>query len=83
MILPIVRREVTGASLSSDLHPVIDRIYRGRNIANLDDLENRLKGLTHFNVLKGLQVYFSPLSISGDTDHFLFLHVLLAQIERL
>ncbi|MEL7289800.1 MAG: single-stranded-DNA-specific exonuclease RecJ, partial [Pseudomonadota bacterium] len=49
-----VRREVTGASLSSDLHPVIDRIYRGRNIANLDDLENGLKGLTHFNVLKGM-----------------------------
>ena len=54
MILPIVCREVTGASLSSDLHPVIDRIYRGRNIANLDDLENGLKGLTHFNVLKGM-----------------------------
>ncbi|KHT54720.1 ssDNA exonuclease RecJ [Alteromonas macleodii] len=52
--MPIVRREVTGASLSSDLHPVIDRIYRGRNIANLDDLENGLKGLTHFNVLKGM-----------------------------
>ena len=28
--------------------------YRGRNIANLDDLENGLKGLTHFNVLKGM-----------------------------
>ena len=54
MILPIVRREVTGPSLSSDLHPVIDRIYRGRNIANMDDLENGLKGLTHFNVLKGM-----------------------------
>ncbi|CAB9492764.1 single-stranded-DNA-specific exonuclease RecJ [Alteromonas macleodii] len=54
MILPIVRREVSGASLSSDLHPVIDRIYRGRNIANMDDLENGLKGLTHFNVLKGM-----------------------------
>ncbi len=54
MILPIVRREVSGSSLSSDLHPVIDRIYRGRNIANMDDLENGLKGLTHFNVLKGM-----------------------------
>ena len=54
MILPIVRREVSGPSLSSDLHPVIDRIYRGRNIANMDDLENGLKGLTHFNVLKGM-----------------------------
>lgn len=54
MILPIVRREVSGPSLSSDLHPVIDRIYRGRNIAKMDDLENGLKGLTHFNVLKGM-----------------------------
>lgn len=54
MILPIVRREVSGPSLSSDLHPVIDRIYRGRNIANMDDLENGLKGLTHFNELKGM-----------------------------
>ena len=54
MILPIVRREVSGPSLSSDLHPVIDRIYRGRNIANMDDLENGLKGLTHFKVLKGM-----------------------------
>ena len=54
MILPIVRREVTGPSLSSDLHPVIDRIYRGRSIAKMDDLENGLKGLTHFNVLKGM-----------------------------
>ena len=54
MILPIVRREVSGPSLSSGLHPVVDRIYRGRNIANMDDLENGLKGLTHFNVLKGM-----------------------------
>ena len=54
MILPIVRREISGASLSSDLHPVIDRIYRGRNIANIDDLENGLRGLTHFNALKGM-----------------------------
>ena len=54
MILPIVRREVSGTSLSSDLHPVIDRIYRGRNVANMDDLENGLKGLTHFNALKGM-----------------------------
>ena len=54
MILPIVRRDVAGASLSEDLHPVIDRIYRGRNITHIDDLENGLKGLTHFNALKGM-----------------------------
>jgi single-stranded-DNA-specific exonuclease len=54
MILPIVRREVSGDSLSADLHPVIDRIYRGRNVVRIDDLENGLKGLTHFNELKGM-----------------------------
>ena len=54
MILPIVRREVNGTALSSELHPVIDRIYRARDIHHLDDLENGLKGLTHFNALKGI-----------------------------
>jgi len=54
MILPIVRRDVAGASLSKDLHPVIDRIYRARNITHIDDLEVGLKGLTHFNTLKGM-----------------------------
>lgn len=54
MILPIVRREVTNTTLSADLHPVIDRIYRGRNVTHIEDLENGLKGLTHFNVLKGM-----------------------------
>lgn len=54
MILPIVRREITNTTLSADLHPVIDRIYRGRNVTHIEDLENGLKGLTHFNVLKGM-----------------------------
>lgn len=54
MILPIVRRDVTNTTLSADLHPVIDRIYRGRNVTHIEDLENGLKGLTHFNVLKGM-----------------------------
>ncbi len=54
MILPIVRRETSGASLSEELHPVIDRIYRGRNISSTDELENGLKGLLHFDRLKGI-----------------------------
>lgn len=53
MILPVVRREVNGSALTSDLHPVIDRIYRGRNIKSVDELDIGLKGLTHFNALKG------------------------------
>ncbi|WP_394221653.1 single-stranded-DNA-specific exonuclease RecJ [Alteromonas gracilis] len=68
MILPIVRREVSGASLSSDLHPVIDRIYRGRNIANVDDLENGLKGLTHFNALKGMPQAASILATAVEQN---------------
>ncbi|BFT29222.1 single-stranded-DNA-specific exonuclease RecJ [Alteromonas sp. D210916BOD_24] len=55
MILPIVRRQVSGAALSSEFHPVIDRIYRSRNVSHIDDLENGLKGLLHFNTLKGME----------------------------
>lgn len=62
MILPIVRREVNGTALSTELHPVIDRIYRARDIHHLDDLENGLKGLTHFNALKGISEAASQLA---------------------
>ena len=62
MILPVVRRVVTGESLSEDLHPVIDRIYRGREVRSLNELENGLKGLTHFNELKGMAEAVSLLA---------------------
>ncbi|MAI38256.1 single-stranded-DNA-specific exonuclease RecJ [Alteromonas sp.] len=55
MILPIVRRELSPVMLSSQLHPVIDRIYRGRQVSHTDDLENGLKGLTHYKALKGIE----------------------------
>ncbi|WP_269519260.1 single-stranded-DNA-specific exonuclease RecJ [Alteromonas sp. BMJM2] len=55
MILPIVRRELSPAMLSSKLHPVIDRIYRGRQVNHTDELENGLKGLTHYKALKGIE----------------------------
>jgi single-stranded-DNA-specific exonuclease len=41
--------------LSSQLHPVIDRIYRGRQVSHTDELENGLKGLTHYKALKGIE----------------------------
>jgi single-stranded-DNA-specific exonuclease len=55
MILPIVRRELSPVMLSSQLHPVIDRIYRGRQVNHTDELENGLKGLTHYKALKGIE----------------------------
>lgn len=55
MILPIMRRDVSDAPLASHLHPVLDRIYRGRNVHDIDELENSLKGLIHFNQLKGVE----------------------------
>lgn len=64
MILPVVRRETGDAPLASTLHPVIDRIYRGRNVQDISELENGLKGLTHFNELKGMA---GAASILADT----------------
>ncbi|WOI39470.1 single-stranded-DNA-specific exonuclease RecJ [Alteromonas sp. CI.11.F.A3] len=64
MILPVVRRETGDAPLASALHPVIDRIYRGRNVQDVSELENGLKGLTHFNELKGMA---AAASILADT----------------
>lgn len=64
MILPVVRREIGEAPLASTLHPVIDRIYRGRNVQGLGELENGLKDLTHFNALKGIM---SAAALLADT----------------
>ncbi|MEW9799006.1 single-stranded-DNA-specific exonuclease RecJ [Alteromonas sp. CYL-A6] len=55
MILPIVRRTLSSAPLSGDLHPVLERIYRGRNVQSMDELEHGLKSLLHFNQLKDME----------------------------
>ncbi|MBU2977661.1 single-stranded-DNA-specific exonuclease RecJ [Alteromonas sp. C1M14] len=55
MSLPIVRRSVhSQAPLSQSLHPVLDRIYRGRAIASLSELDNAAGQLAHFQDLKGI-----------------------------
>ncbi|MDO6475679.1 single-stranded-DNA-specific exonuclease RecJ [Alteromonas sp. 1_MG-2023] len=55
MSLPIVRRELCSDSrLSTQLHPVLDRVYRGRAIRNIDELDNAVKQLSHYNLLKGI-----------------------------
>lgn len=73
MILPVVRRETGDAPLASALHPVIDRIYRGRNVQDVSELENGLKGLTHFNELKGMAAAASILADTIERDKTLII----------
>ncbi|MDO6565652.1 single-stranded-DNA-specific exonuclease RecJ [Alteromonas sp. 1_MG-2023] len=73
MILPVVRRETGDAPLASALHPVIDRIYRGRNVQDVSELENGLKGLTHFNELKGMAAAASILADTIEQDKSLII----------
>ncbi|NMH60429.1 single-stranded-DNA-specific exonuclease RecJ [Alteromonas ponticola] len=54
MSLSVVRRQSDIEPLSPSLHPVIDRVYRNRNIASTDELEVGLKALAHFDLLKGI-----------------------------
>ena len=54
MGLAIIRRELQTASLGDALHPVLDRVYRGRNVVSVDDLDTRVKALCHYENLKGI-----------------------------
>ena len=54
MSLQIVRRDVSETPLSPALHPVLDRIYRARNIQHTDELDTRVQALSHYNLLKGI-----------------------------
>ncbi|QPG05194.1 single-stranded-DNA-specific exonuclease RecJ [Salinimonas marina] len=53
MGLSIVRRTVTREPLCPTLHPVLDRVYRGRAIASLDELETKVQALQHYAHLTG------------------------------
>lgn len=55
MSLSIVRREIGAAPLSTDLHPVLDRIFRGRNIRSVEELETGARSLAHYQQLKGIE----------------------------
>ncbi|WP_137168016.1 single-stranded-DNA-specific exonuclease RecJ [Salinimonas lutimaris] len=54
MGLPIIRRELSAASLCDSLHPVLQRVYRGRNITTMDELDTTAQSLSHYNQLKGI-----------------------------
>ena len=52
----IVRRDLPQnvTSLSAELHPVLERIYRARDITSLDDLDYKLTQLHAFDLLSGM-----------------------------
>ena len=54
MGLPIFRRELTSTPLCDSLHPVLDRVYRGRRVDSLDELDTAVKSLCHYQQLKGI-----------------------------
>ncbi|RDV28083.1 single-stranded-DNA-specific exonuclease RecJ [Alteromonas aestuariivivens] len=54
MGLPITRRNIGEHPLSPNLHPVVDRVYRGRKIRTLAEVENQAQGLAHYQNLKGI-----------------------------
>lgn len=56
MDLKIARRIIPEniPPISSELHPVIDRVYRARQICSLKDLDYSLAQLLNFNLLNGV-----------------------------
>ncbi|QJR80270.1 single-stranded-DNA-specific exonuclease RecJ [Alteromonas pelagimontana] len=68
MGLPIVRRNIEYSPLSNELHPVLDRIYRGRQIASINELDHRVSGLHHYRELKGIDEAASLLVAAIQTN---------------
>lgn len=55
MIQAIKRRQPIGDVLDSSLHPVLDRIYRSRQINSVEQLEKTAKALLHYRDLLGIE----------------------------
>lgn len=50
----VLRREVPEAELPPDLHPLLARIYRARNVRSVDDLARSLDALYPYATLRGI-----------------------------
>lgn len=68
MELPIVRRTVSSEPLCHTLHPILDRVYRGRAIASLDELEIKAQALQHYAELTGTELAAQLLCKAIYTD---------------
>lgn len=78
MGLNIKRRALVGNVVDSSLHPVLQRIYQGREVKSVDALHNSAKGLLHFKQLSQCEdaakrvanaiAQSQPIVIIGDFD---------------
>ncbi|MDC8830037.1 single-stranded-DNA-specific exonuclease RecJ [Alteromonas gilva] len=77
MGLPIRRRSLA-AAFDANLHPVIERVYRGRDISATEQLTTNAQALLHYRDLLGCEeaaehianaiVHRKPITIIGDFD---------------
>ena len=58
----ITRREVRGERLSQDIHPVMDRVLRGRGIGCIEEIDTSTQRLAHFGLMKGSEAAASRLA---------------------
>lgn len=74
----VVERDSTGTALSASLHPLLQRIYRGRCVTTAAELDYRLSQLPHYTGLKDIDratgmlaqaiLHDQPIIIVGDFD---------------
>lgn len=77
MSLPIRRRPLTD-TFDAAIHPVLERVYRGRQIHSIEELNNGAKSLLHYRDLRGCEdaarrialavTRQQPITIIGDFD---------------
>jgi single-stranded-DNA-specific exonuclease len=64
----IRRRQVSGDVLDPQLHPVIDRIYRARQVTSANDTDTAARNLLHYRHLQNIDSATSLLSNALQSD---------------
>lgn len=63
------RDALPGAALDAALHPVLDRIYRARGVAQASELDVSLAGLAPYSLLAGIDACVDLLHAALDAQH--------------
>ena len=69
----IQRRSLSSDSLDTSLPAILDRIYRGRKITNVDELETTANGLCHYNQLHGIDHAVEVLANAMRADELVMI----------
>ena len=69
----IQRRPLSSDSLDTSLPAILDRIYRGRKITNVDELETTANGLCHYNQLHGIDHAVEVLANAMRADELVMI----------